>query len=157
MYHYCHANSDYDDCGIAVDSCYEDGAGHLWVTNNEYTNRVSFCPFCGYKAKQEPEYSKRICGSAVHLYVVRRTRGSREHDYVYTDYQKAHSTVPHPSWITITDLVVTGPIGPEVYGAAWLDYGCDFYFSDRQEAERYVSENTNEHVPLHVQAFPLNP
>ena len=38
--------------GAAVKTCYESKDGHLWVDNEEYSNLVNFCPFCGYKAKK---------------------------------------------------------------------------------------------------------
>ncbi len=37
--------------GIAVSNCWEEEDGKLWVTNEEYSNTVNFCPFCGYKSK----------------------------------------------------------------------------------------------------------
>ena len=43
----------FTQCGIAIDLCYEDEAGQLWVENGEYGNRVNYCPFCGYKAPQQ--------------------------------------------------------------------------------------------------------
>ena len=34
--------------GVAIDECYEEG-GKLWVSNGEYANTVSYCPFCGFE------------------------------------------------------------------------------------------------------------
>ena len=39
--------------GIAIDTCEENETGELWVTNDEYSNTVSYCPFCGVKAKNK--------------------------------------------------------------------------------------------------------
>lgn len=33
--------------GPAITRCYEDITGKFWVTNDEYSSRVAFCPFCG--------------------------------------------------------------------------------------------------------------
>lgn len=43
--------------GAAVDRCVEDEQGRLWVDNREYKNRVNYCPFCGYRAKSQVEWS----------------------------------------------------------------------------------------------------
>ena len=37
--------------GIAVNVCVEELDGTLWVGNNEYSNQVNFCPFCGFGAQ----------------------------------------------------------------------------------------------------------
>jgi hypothetical protein len=37
--------------GAAVESCFEDKDGKLWVDNVEYATQVNFCPACGYKAR----------------------------------------------------------------------------------------------------------
>lgn len=39
--------------GPAVECCKEDEFGRLWVSNDKYASRVNFCPFCGYKAKEQ--------------------------------------------------------------------------------------------------------
>ena len=39
------------DYGSAIEECVEDADGTLWVGNHEYSTRVNFCPFCGFKAK----------------------------------------------------------------------------------------------------------
>lgn len=36
--------------GTAVDCCVELEDGTFMVTNDEYSNRVNYCPFCGAKA-----------------------------------------------------------------------------------------------------------
>lgn len=50
--HRCKADkycSEYGDYGCAVTVCFQDeDTGELWVTNDEYSNRVRFCPFCGW-------------------------------------------------------------------------------------------------------------
>ena len=52
--HNCEApnNNKTSGYGAAVESCREDKDGLLWVDNDEYANVVSYCPFCGYKAKK---------------------------------------------------------------------------------------------------------
>ncbi len=37
--------------GMAIESCEEDNEGHMIVGNDEYSNPVDFCPFCGAKAR----------------------------------------------------------------------------------------------------------
>jgi hypothetical protein len=39
--------------GDAVDLCYEDSEGKLWVTNGDRGNQVNYCCWCGYKAPQQ--------------------------------------------------------------------------------------------------------
>lgn len=53
----------YDRCeitfkpfGLAVDTCEEDKDGILWVYNDEYKNRVNYCPFCGYEAPNKDTF-----------------------------------------------------------------------------------------------------
>jgi len=33
--------------GCAATYCYEDEDGKFWIDNDEYSNTVPFCPFCG--------------------------------------------------------------------------------------------------------------
>lgn len=49
-------NGDYPeyfprDCGSAIVYCQEYSNGVLYVTNEEYSSQVNFCPFCGYEAR----------------------------------------------------------------------------------------------------------
>lgn len=37
--------------GEAIGLCYEHENGELWVGNSEYESQVSFCPYCGFKAR----------------------------------------------------------------------------------------------------------
>ena len=37
--------------GEAIQHCYENEAGELWVSNDEYSSQVNFCPYCGFKAR----------------------------------------------------------------------------------------------------------
>ncbi len=37
--------------GFAIDRIYEDEEGRFWVTNDEYTSQVNFCPWTGKEAK----------------------------------------------------------------------------------------------------------
>ena len=37
--------------GQALDGCWEDESGELWAGNGEYSSRVNYCPFCGFKAR----------------------------------------------------------------------------------------------------------
>lgn len=38
-------------------TCQENENGDLFIDVNwEYTQRINFCPFCGYKAKNQVEY-----------------------------------------------------------------------------------------------------
>lgn len=39
--------------GSAITYCKETEEGILYVSNNEYTSQVNFCPFCGYEAKRK--------------------------------------------------------------------------------------------------------
>jgi len=48
MMHRCEGDTD-GTC--AVSGCWEDKEGKLWVGNSEYYSQVSFCPYCGFKAK----------------------------------------------------------------------------------------------------------
>jgi hypothetical protein len=63
--HYCHGRtpedetSDIASCGAAFTICYEKDE-KLFVANGEYTSQVSFCPYCGAKAKRLPS---RNCNS----------------------------------------------------------------------------------------------
>lgn len=50
--HYCQGRLPYDECGPAVDNCYEDETG-MWVGNGEYESRVNYCPYCGAAARQQ--------------------------------------------------------------------------------------------------------
>lgn len=50
--HYCHIISPDHNHGCAIDDCYEDIKGFLFVSNGEYGSQVNFCPMCGYKAKK---------------------------------------------------------------------------------------------------------
>ena len=50
-WHYCYKKTPFELYGVAIDTCWEEQGGTLWVTNKEYQSQVSFCPFCGFKAK----------------------------------------------------------------------------------------------------------
>lgn len=58
--HLCHIGEEseleyelhYAHCGAAVVTCREHADGTLWADNDEYSSRVNFCPFCGFKARQ---------------------------------------------------------------------------------------------------------
>ena len=39
--------------GGAVFECLEGIDGKLFVNNGEYGSRVNYCPYCGYKAKNQ--------------------------------------------------------------------------------------------------------
>lgn len=45
-------------CGSAIVNCEETSEGKLFVSNGEYSSQVSFCPYCGYKAKVAAEVEK---------------------------------------------------------------------------------------------------
>lgn len=61
--HYCKPttiDTEIWQAGDAIDVCFGDGDGNLWVFtrsdgepvgNGEYGNRVNFCPFCGIKSR----------------------------------------------------------------------------------------------------------
>jgi hypothetical protein len=51
--HVCVGGLPHKGYGEAVDGCYEEDNGTLWVENGEYMSQVNFCPYCGYKAKVE--------------------------------------------------------------------------------------------------------
>ncbi len=44
-------DEDYDVYGHAVTKCHEDKDHRLWISNDAYASQASFCPFCGYEAK----------------------------------------------------------------------------------------------------------
>ena len=41
--------------GMAIIFCFEVPSGYLFVTNGEYSNKVNYCPWCGYEAKRKIE------------------------------------------------------------------------------------------------------
>jgi hypothetical protein len=51
-FHLCYAPDDTIDGinGQAVEQCWEVETGHFWVGNGEYSNTVTYCPFCGKQA-----------------------------------------------------------------------------------------------------------
>ena len=51
--HDCEIDSPHGSYGAAVDHCYEDDKGRLWVSNGEYTSQVKFCPECGFRAANQ--------------------------------------------------------------------------------------------------------
>jgi len=57
--HRCELHSQSGGHGEAVDVCFEDEDGKLWVENGEYASVVFYCPVCGYasraKAKGEEQ------------------------------------------------------------------------------------------------------
>jgi len=49
--HWCEADTKAACCGAALYFCV--GAEEqLWICNYEYASRVTFCPFCGYRAEK---------------------------------------------------------------------------------------------------------
>ncbi len=51
-FHYCEVPSIYHGYGPAINDCFEDQDGFLFVSNGEYGSQVNICPICGYKAKK---------------------------------------------------------------------------------------------------------
>ncbi len=49
--HYCEIPAIYHLYGPAIDDCFEDRQGQLFVSNGEYGCQINFCPMCGYEAK----------------------------------------------------------------------------------------------------------
>ncbi len=49
--HFCEIPCKCHLYGAAIDDCYEDQDGYLFVANGEYGSQVNFCPMCGYEAK----------------------------------------------------------------------------------------------------------
>jgi hypothetical protein len=49
--HKCVDNQLFGQWEPAIIICYEKSDGTLWVTNDEYSSRVNYCPFCGYQTK----------------------------------------------------------------------------------------------------------
>lgn len=39
----------------AIYDCFEDDDGRYWVTNDEYSSQVAYCPECGSKAPTPPD------------------------------------------------------------------------------------------------------
>lgn len=56
--HKCNFYSESRIYGPAVDVCFEQDDGSLWVGNGEYSSRINFCPFCGYKARTQARLEK---------------------------------------------------------------------------------------------------
>jgi hypothetical protein len=50
--HKCAGHFPSASYGSAIDQCREFEDGTLWVDNDEYSNRVNFCPYCGYRAQK---------------------------------------------------------------------------------------------------------
>lgn len=50
-FHYCELPHSFHLYGPAVEDCFEDEDGRLFVDNGEYGSQVNYCPVCGYKAK----------------------------------------------------------------------------------------------------------
>lgn len=48
--HYCVVPYRYFIDGPAVDECFEDSDGCLFVSNGDNGSQVNFCPMCGYEA-----------------------------------------------------------------------------------------------------------
>lgn len=46
--------------GPAVTLCYENEKGELWITNDEYSSQVNFCPVCGLKCDVKTEERRRV-------------------------------------------------------------------------------------------------
>ena len=44
--------------GGAILKCYEALDDWLYVSNDEYGNKVNYCPFCGYKGKKQIKFKK---------------------------------------------------------------------------------------------------
>jgi hypothetical protein len=53
--HECKGYTNSRQWGGAVGRCAEDEDGTLWVDNDEYASQVSYCPYCGFKAKVSAE------------------------------------------------------------------------------------------------------
>lgn len=49
--HNCEGRLPESGYGEAINGCSEDENGELWVANDEYFSQVSFCPYCGFKAR----------------------------------------------------------------------------------------------------------
>lgn len=49
--HFCEIATKIHLGGPAIDECFEDSDGLLFVSNGEYGSQVNFCPWCGYEAK----------------------------------------------------------------------------------------------------------
>ncbi len=50
-FHYCEMTGGWNGYGHAIDYCFQDQDGYLFVENGEYGSQVNFCPICGYEAK----------------------------------------------------------------------------------------------------------
>ena len=53
--HYCELICKSHCYGAAIDECYQDQDGYLFVSNGEYGSQVNFCPVCGYEAIKKVE------------------------------------------------------------------------------------------------------
>lgn len=63
MKHTCRIDTEDDRAyGAAINICYEDDQGKLWVTNGEYESGVNYCPWCGYKCQHQ--YQEKVIAFA---------------------------------------------------------------------------------------------
>jgi len=53
--HFCEIPVKQHASGAAIDDCFEDVDGYLFVSNGEYGSQVNYCPMCGYEAKKKDE------------------------------------------------------------------------------------------------------
>lgn len=60
--HQCEYQLPRGNYGDAIDGCFEDSRGRLWVGNAEYASQVAYCPFCGYKSPNPPEMNPTNSG-----------------------------------------------------------------------------------------------
>lgn len=51
--HKCDGDTEHGAYGPAVDHCFEEENGELWISNEEYASRVNYCPYCGYESRNK--------------------------------------------------------------------------------------------------------
>jgi hypothetical protein len=52
--HHCFGHLPSEADGPAIIMCEEAEDGTLWAGNIEYSSQVAFCPYCGFRAAQQP-------------------------------------------------------------------------------------------------------
>jgi hypothetical protein len=65
MSHNCELNKPFGANGPAVEVCFEDDEGRLWVSNSEYSSQVNFCPVCGHMAKDVEQFKQTQAGGVL--------------------------------------------------------------------------------------------
>lgn len=71
--------------GAAITRCMDNGDGRLWVGNSEYSNQVNYCPFCGFRARVQVEWSPGIQVVGANQSLVQAIENATDGDIIYID------------------------------------------------------------------------